>query len=195
MRETDAKDKWNNIYASQEASNIKPKAAEVLSEHACLLPQSGDALDMASGLGGNAILLAKHGLKSQAWDISQQANDALLSYCEKNNIIVNLKTRDLEKYPPTKNSFDVITVSYYLERSLSSHIVTALRQNGLLFYQTFIAEKVSDHGPKNPEYRLQENELLEMFSELHVLVYKEYGCVGNTQQGLRNVAQLVAQKR
>ncbi|NNC68584.1 MAG: tellurite resistance methyltransferase TehB, partial [Gammaproteobacteria bacterium] len=74
-------------------------------------------------------------------------------------------------------------------------IIAALKPNGLLFYQTFIAEKVSDAGPSNPEYRLQPNELLESFSPLHVLAYQEHGTVGDVKKGLRDIAILVAQKR
>jgi hypothetical protein len=50
-------------------------------------------------------------------------------------------------------------------------------------------------GPSNPNYRLSENELLKLFSPLHILHYQEYGQVGNTELGLRDMACLVAQKR
>ena len=195
MEKANAKDKWNKIYSTNEAEISKPKPAEVLFDHACLLPEAGTTLDLASGLGGNAIFLAERGFVSHAWDIAQQASNRLKSYCDKNRISICIETRDVEQQPPSANSFDVICVSYFLERSLSRHITAALRPNGLLFYQTFTAEKVSDDGPSNPNYRLRANELLEMFSSLHVLAYQEYGCVGNHKVGLRNVAQLVAQKR
>ncbi len=195
MSDNKSKGKWDKIYSSQKANIIKPNPAEVLFDHACLLPETGVALDLASGLGGNAIFLAERGLTSHAWDISQQASNRLQSYCDENNIPMCIATRDIEQQTPSVNSFDVICVSYYLERSLSQPIIASLRRNGLLFYQTFTAEKVSDDGPSNPSYRLQPNELLEMFSPLNVLVYQEYGCVGNHKMGLRNVAQLVAQKR
>ena len=143
----------------------------------------------------DAIFLEEHGLTSHAWDIAQQASNRLQDYCDRSNIKINIVTRDVEQHPPSANSFDVINVSYYLERSLSQHIIAALRPNGLLFYQTFTADKVSDEGPSNSNYRLRPNELLEMFSPLQILVYQEYGCVGNYELGLRNVAQLVAQKR
>ena len=46
----------------------------------------------------------------------------------------------------------------------------ALKPQGLLFYQTFTHERVTDQGPSNPSYRLAPNELLELFAPLHVLV-------------------------
>ena len=166
-----------------------------LQSHHFLLPEKGKALDLACGLGGNAIYLAQLGFNSYAWDISEQATERLKKYCDKNKLSLLIEVRDIEQRPPPKNSFDVICVSYYLERDLSQHIIEALKTNGLLFYQTFTEESISDTGPSNPKYRLQANELLDMFSSLHVLAYQEYGRVGDHSLGIRDTAQLVAQKR
>ena len=189
--------KWNKIYASKDSTNRKHhfNAANVLLDHSDLLPKTGVALDLACGLADNAIYLEKCGLKVHAWDISTTAIDKVNAYSIKNNISIVTEVRDIEKKPPVKNSFDVICVSYYLERSLVCDIIAALKPNGLLFYQTFINEKVSCVGPSNPQYRLQPNELLKLFSSLHILAYMEYGRVGDIEKGLRDVATLVAQKR
>jgi 2-polyprenyl-3-methyl-5-hydroxy-6-metoxy-1,4-benzoquinol methylase len=192
-----AEKKWNEIYATKNLATkkLQAKTAEVLTEHVHLLPKSGAALDLACGLGSNAIFLANHGLDTQAWDISEVVIQKLQTHSQENNLGITCETRDVEKHPPAPSSFDVICISYYLERELSASIIRALKPNGLLFYQTFTKEKVSDFGPSNPNYRLQENELLKLFSPLHVLAYQEYGIVGDINQGLRDVATLVAQKR
>ena len=70
--------------------------------------------------------------------------------------------------------------------TICNTVISALRANGLLFYQTFIHEKVTDEGPSNPAYRLGPNELLGLFSPLHVLAYQELGRVGDTGQGVRD---------
>ena len=80
MSNKESEAKWDKIYSSRELESDQIKPAEVLSEHDCLLPKSGDALDFASGLGGNAIFLTEQGLSAHAWDISQQANDKLHVY-------------------------------------------------------------------------------------------------------------------
>lgn len=197
MTENASEKKWNKIYATEQQtdSELESKATSVLQEHACLLPSSGLALDLACGLGGNAMFLAKYGLKTYAWDISAIAIERVQAHCQRNNISITTEVRDIEQHPPALNSFDVICVSYYLERKLAQDIITALKPKGLLFYLTFINEKISDVGPSNPKYRLQPNELLTLFSSLHVLAYQEYGTVGDVKKGLRNVASLVAQKR
>ena len=197
MTNDDVENKWNEIYAAKNspAEKLATSVANVLKEHAYLLPKSGSALDLACGLGANAIFLANHGLHTHAWDISEVVIKKLQTYNKENNLGIVCKICDVEKYPPVPDSFDVICISYFLERELSASIIQALKPDGLLFYQTFIKEKVSDFGPSNPNYRLQENELLKLFSSLHVLAYQEYGIVGDINQGLRNVATLVAQKR
>ncbi len=194
MSENDAENKWNNIYAAKDLS-APPQVASALHDHAFLLPKSGVTLDLACGLAGNAIFLAKCGLKAHAWDISATAIEKVNEYCIENNISIDTEVKDVEQTSLVENSFDVICVSYYLERALVDDIIAAIKPNGLLFYQTFIAEKTSNTGPNNPNYYLQENELLKLFSSLHILAYKEYGKVGDISKGLRNVATLVAQKR
>jgi len=191
--EKSAQQKWDSIYAEQGVTS--PNVAHVVRQFAYLLPNTGAALDIACGLGGNAIYFAQHGLIAHAWDISSQAIEKLNQHCDENKLSINTKVRDVVAKPPEENSFDVISVSFFLERSSAAELINALKPNGLLFYQTFIDEKVSANGPNNPSYRLQQNELLKMFSALHVLVYQEEGCVGDVSQGLRDVAMLVAQKR
>ena len=196
MKDVEAEKKWDKVYVTQDSSDVNLiNPAEVLLQHTSLLPETGTALDLACGLGANAIYLAKHGLTTHAWDISTQAIDKLQTYCSENDITVIAEARDVEERPPEEESFDVICVSYYLERSIISNIIAALKPKGILFYQTFVKESVTDTGPKNPAYRLQENELLTLFSSLHILAYQDYGRVGNLNTGLRNIAMLVAQKR
>jgi len=68
---TSDRDKWNRIYAGGRGDS--PAAARVLVDFEHLLPATGRALDLACGSGGNALLLAQHGLKTWAWDISDTA--------------------------------------------------------------------------------------------------------------------------
>ena len=95
---------------------------------------------------------------------------------------------------PEANSFDVIVVSYFLERDLFPALLFALNPGGLLFYETFIRDKPEGTGPSNPEYLLEQNELLKRCDELVIRAYREEGQVGNIAKGVRNVAMLVGQK-
>jgi 2-polyprenyl-3-methyl-5-hydroxy-6-metoxy-1,4-benzoquinol methylase len=192
MSETDA-EKWDRIYRSGRHCNAQ--AAAVLSQHRYLLPQTGKALDLACGPGANAMLLAQCGLETHAWDISATVLDKLAQCSRENNISIHLQQRDVVQQPPGAESFDVIVVSRFLHRQLIPSLIKALRQQGLIFYQTFTRDSIDDSGPSNPAYRLKENELLLLFAGLHVLLYREEGTVGDITGGFRNEAMLIAQKK
>jgi tellurite methyltransferase len=186
------KDKWDKHYRS--CSNEIPTPAEVLLQYQHLLPNRGTALDLASGRGANALYLAEHGLNTSAWDISSSALDTVTSYAKEKDVIINTEERDVVQTPPKANSFDVIVVSRFLDRGLIPHIKNAIKNYGLIFYQTFTKDKVDESGPSNPDYLLDKNELLHFFNDWKLIVYREEGTTGNKNIGFRNQAMIIAQK-
>jgi 2-polyprenyl-3-methyl-5-hydroxy-6-metoxy-1,4-benzoquinol methylase len=172
-----------------------PEASRVLRENLHLLPQRGDALDLACGLGASALMMARAGLRVQAWDLSQVALDSLAKEASRTGIRISLQCRDVIVSPPQAESFDIIHVSYFLDRGLVPRLIQALRPGGLIFYQTFTRAAVSDTGPSNPEYRLKDNELLHLFPGLLIRCYCEEGRLGDLRSGCRDVALLVAEKK
>jgi SAM-dependent methyltransferase len=168
--------------------------ARVLRDFAHLLPIQGTALDLACGLGANALFLAQRGLSVWAWDVSPVAIRRLGGEAAARGLEVSARVRDLLAHPPRPESFDVIVVSRFLDRGLCPLIVDALRPGGLLFYQTFVRDKVGDGGPGNPVYRLDCNELLHLFSPLRLRVYREEGRIGDLREGFRDEAMLVGEK-
>lgn len=187
------KEKWERRYADEALS--APPPARVLSDNAHLLPRQGKALDLACGLGGNALFLAKRRLKAHAWDFSPAAIEKLKGFAREANLSVQAEVVDVETAEIKAESFDVVVVSRFLERKLIPSIMALLKPEGLLFYQTFTRQKVAGIGPQNPQFLLRENELLALFSSLTLLAYREEGRVGDLSQGLRNEAYLVGQKR
>ncbi|MCG7942285.1 MAG: methyltransferase domain-containing protein [Candidatus Thiodiazotropha taylori] len=184
--------KWDQRYADAEKV---ARPAEVLLSNAHLLPEQGSALDLACGLGGNALFLAQRGFTVEAWDLSSVAIQRLAQgagQLKLNNL--HARVRDVESQPPQTEQFDVIVVSYFLERSLIPSLIQALKPGGLVFYQTFTRQAVSSEGPQNPAFRLADQELLQLFSQLQVRVYREEGRLGDLSLGSRDVAMLVAQK-
>lgn len=184
--------KWDKKFAAQNCNALN--ACEVLVQNRHLLPLSGTALDYACGLGANAVLLAESNLITHAWDISTVAINKLDVYTQSLSLDVSTLVRDVEKFPPEPSSFDVIVVSNFLHRPSFSNVVTALRRGGLLFYQTFIANKVNEIGPSNPDFLLATNELLQLCKGLEILVYREEGLQGDTRTGFRNQAMVVAKQ-
>jgi len=182
---------WDQRYQTAEHAG---DACEVLLRYQHLLPSEGKSLDLASGLGANALLLAKRGLESHAWDSSAVALQKLQQFASQQALSVQTLQRDVEAQPPEVQSFDVIVVSHFLHRPSFPQLLDALKPGGLLYYQTFIADKPDGIGPSNPAFVLQPNELLRHASSLGVLAYHEEGQVGDTTQGFRHQAMLVAHK-
>ena len=162
--------RWDERYRNAK-SVAKPAA--ILEHYEQLLPAEGIALDLACGLGGNALLLAQQGLETHAWDISPVAIQTLAEKALHSSLFIQTEVRDIASQPPAANCFDVIVVSYFLERKIMPALIKALKPNGLIFYQTFTQKHFSDSGPGRPDYRLQPNELLKCFMDLQVVAYHE----------------------
>jgi len=183
-------ERWDARYRSRENPDT-PVACAVLQDNLHLLPARGRALDLACGRGGNALLLARHGLETHAWDFSAEAIEILSRHVQGLGLRIIAELRDVSEQPPPANRFDVIAVSHFLDRPVCGAIAAALRPGGLLYYQTFTTERVTDNGPSNPDYRLAPNELLRLFPGLRVVFYREEGRLGNTGQGFRDRAQFI----
>ncbi len=187
--ETDRRARWQRRYQAGEGA---ARPARVLRELDFLLPASGRALDLACGRGGNALLLAERGLAVEAWDYAPAAIEALRAEAARRGLRLRAGVRDVLSEPPEAARYDVITVSYFLERDLAPAIAAALRPGGLLFYETFTQDAPDGAGPSNPAFRLAPNELLGLFPGLRVLDYREHARVGDPLRGQRDIATLVA---
>jgi tellurite methyltransferase len=185
-------EKWNRIYRESEPGLAQP--AQVLGDNDFLLPQSGTALDLACGLGANAVFLARRGLEVTALDLSAVAIDKLKEYAVTHQLPIEARRQIIDSLSLPESVYDVIVVSRFLDRTLSGSIMAALKPEGLLFYQTYTQEKQMELGPNNPEFLLGANELLTMFSSLRVVFYRENGFIGNCRLGLRNEAQFIGRK-
>jgi len=186
------KAKWNERYRT---ATCEPKASPVLQENLHLLPGNGHALDLACGLGANAILLAQQGLDVDAWDIADVAVAALHDVALERQLSIHAEVRDVEAHPPEAATFDVIVVSHFLDRGIIPALIQALKPGGLIYYQTFIQQRVSDRGPQCEKFRLADQELLQLFSGLQVLFYREEGRIGDVQKGFRDEAMFIGRKK
>lgn len=185
------RDKWNQIYS---AAPFDPTPSHVLSDNHFLLPSKGIALDLACGLGANALYLAQQGLTTHAWDISDLATHKLQQLAEAQALTIKTLNQEISRQSFSANCYDVIVVSRFLDRSICDAIMVSLKSGGLLFYQTYTRKKCFAQGPNNPRYLLAENELLQLFSLLKLVYYRENSGLGTINEGLRNEAQFIGQK-
>ncbi len=206
--------KWNERYAPAHVPN---QVIDVLELNLHLLPVGGKSLDLACGLGGNALRMAELGFVSHAWDLADAAVSKVREFAQERHLNINAQRCDIstieQQAVMQEQGFDVIIVGHFLLREIIPTMITALRPGGLIFYQTFIEATGNSNavppvpgescfngtaqpgsGPVNSNFRLQKNELLQLFSELTIRYYREDGLQGDLSRGLRNEAMLVAQK-
>lgn len=184
--------KWDGIYSR--LPETEPEPSPLLVEFAHLLPVSGYALDLACGLGGSALFLARRGLQATAWDVSPVAIARLTSLANRSRLPVLAEIRNVEEEPFPREAFDVVVVSRFLARALALPITASLKAGGLLYYQTYTRQKLSPTGPNNPDYLLGENELLELFRDLKLVAYLEEGRIGDLAAGRRDEAYFIGRK-
>jgi tellurite methyltransferase len=159
-----------------------------LVENLNLLPV-GIALDVAMGNGRNAVFLAKHGFSVEGVDISAGAVEDAIEAAKKERVVIKTEIADLEGgYSIKESRYDVIICFNYLQRSLIPGIKAGIKPGGMIVYETFTVDQVQFGRPKNPDYLLHYNELLEMFRDFRCLRYREGIFSGKA------VASLVASK-
>jgi tellurite methyltransferase len=138
----------------------------------------GRALDIAAGKGRNALYLAKRDFEVVAVDISKVALDAARLHAQQMHLQVDFQQLDLEQGFP-EGEYDLILNINYLQRSLIPKIKTSLRVGGHVIFETYLIDQQVVGHPKNPNYLLAYNELLERFHDFRVLYYRE----GNFSDG------------
>ena len=113
-----------------------------------------------------------------------------LDLSRKSGVLIRVRVADLEmNHHIGKETYDVITCFNYLQRSLIPEIKDGLRSGGMVVYETFIVDQAQFGRPKNPDYLLKHNELLEMFRDFRCLRYRE-GIIN----GQKAIAGIIAQK-
>lgn len=139
------------------------------------LPGSGTALDLACGMGRNALALAQVGYQVSAVDFSRVALAMLHAEATQQGLPVSAVCANLEAgdYPLTPESFDLVLQFYYLYRPLLPIVQHAVRPGGYVVIRTFSQTSVERFGPVNKEISLESGELLKVFSKWDVLLYEE----------------------
>lgn len=166
-----------------------PKPSRFLVDNIELLPR-GKVLDIAMGSGRNAIYLAQRGFDVEGVDRSEYAVKLALQTAKNNNVILGAQVADLERdYQIKSNSYDIIICFNYLQRSLIPQIKSGLKTKGLIVYETFIIDQTRFGKPRNPEFLLEYNELLNSFRDFRCLRYRE-GVI----EDRKAIASLIAQK-
>lgn len=182
---------WNERYNTKKyIFGLKP--LKFLKNNIDLLTD-GRAFVVAMGEGRNAIYLAKKGFVVEGCDSSEVAIEKAKKLAKKKKVGIDAFVADMTKYKIKENRYDLITCFYYLQRDLMPQIVNGLRKGGMVIFETYTVDQLTlgpdVKGPKNRDYLLEHNELLDAFRELRVIFYEET-IIDNEKA----IARLIAEK-
>tara|TARA_B100000929_G_scaffold255211_1_gene216871 strand:- start:646 stop:1215 length:570 start_codon:yes stop_codon:yes gene_type:complete len=165
------KAKWNNKYGTPEYITGK-EPVEWLKTNSDILTGNGSALDIASGEGRNAVFAAAKGYKTLAVDVSANGLKKAHALADEKGVAIETCLVDLDSWIIERNAYDLILCFNFLDRRIFPAMKNALRLGGLIFYETFTIDYLK-HSSFKREWVLEHNELLDAFSELRILSYRE----------------------
>jgi SAM-dependent methyltransferase len=164
----DSRSRWDEAHA-RDVNEAPRGPARFLEENVSLLVP-GQTLDLAAGSGRNALFLAAHGHRVLAADLSRVALDAI----RRANPRIDLVQVDLDQPCFRRGSLDNVACIDFLDRKLFPEIHAWLRPGGILLLDTFLIDQRALGHPRNPDFLLAHNELLERLrGGYRILRYRE----------------------
>ena len=106
-------------------------------------------------------------------DISAVALDEGRKRAGSKQLRIDWRQSDLEVVQLEEAAFDLVVTFNYLQRSLFAQIKRAVKTGGYVIYETYLIDQKELGHPKNSDYLLRHNELLEHFRDFRVLYYRE----------------------
>jgi SAM-dependent methyltransferase len=164
------REKWDRRYATEEYVFGKSPVA-FLRDNVSLLPK-GKVLDIAMGEGRNGVFLATQGFEVLGLDISEKGLRKAHDLAKEFNSTIETRVVDLEKTRLLENEYDVIVMTYYLQRDLFPQIKAALKPGGIVVIETHHVgfSRLKPEFPR--EYLLGTHELWEAFQDFNILAYE-----------------------
>jgi tellurite methyltransferase len=161
-------ERWNRKYG---AGNPNPGFVPdpLLERCAPLLNDHGLALDIACGVGHNALFLARRGYEVVAVDGSETGLGYARAALRGTGLNVHLVVGDLERFAPPPARFDLVLVVRFLHRPLIAPLQRALKPGGLFIYQTFNTNYVRDRPDFRRDFLLEPGELIAQFRDFEIL--------------------------
>jgi len=169
---SEVQQRWNQRWlekATQEDWQADPWLLRVAP---MLVP--GRALDVACGMGRNAVYLARKGFSVTAVDFSRVALDLLQAQADKYALDIEVRQIDLEHDPLLpEDPFDLLLNFYYLHRPLLPHLLKTVSPGGMAVFRTFSSAGSFQAGSVAPEMVLRPGELREIFAGWEILLHEE----------------------
>jgi SAM-dependent methyltransferase len=163
------REKWDRIYSQKSATTIPPVDDWLLECVEELTP--GRALDLACGLGQNAMALANLGWDVDAVDISQTGLDLAAQHARSQGLEINWVCADLDHWIPDK-SYNLIVLFRFLDwATIPSIVQQGLNVEGVFCYETFSSTQMDrlDNHLRNSQFTVQPGDFDQYLPFLSVL--------------------------
>ncbi len=164
--ETD-RQRWDRRY--REGATGGPRGPSALLARFEAVLTGGVALDVACGLGRNALWLAGKGYVVDALDVSPIAIGGLLRAAREQGLLVRARVADLTRVLLPQDRYDVVVDCFYLDRALVGVLKKAVRPGGIVLLQTMNQSALLREQPANPAHLLELGELAAWFDDFDVL--------------------------
>ncbi len=158
--------------------------------------KGSQVIDVAMGMGRDAIYLARKGYFVVGIEKSQEAIKLAQETIRKEGPMFYPVRGDVSMIPIKAGSADCITVFYFLLKEAVPNILDLLRPGGLLIYETYLKRQnnLGLERKMNPAYLLDDGELLRYLKGFDLLFYEEV--IVEEKEGRRKaVARAVGRKK
>jgi len=132
----------------------------------------GRALDVATGLGRNALYLAKAGYTVDAIDVSPTGLRIAAARARRRGLRVRWIEADLDTYRLPRGRYAVVVNAFFLKHGLWRALKAAVRPGGVVIFETHLQSPSPDGGPSRLS-RLHPGDLRKRFVNWDILDLEE----------------------
>ncbi len=161
------RDKWNQKFG--EGSHTSGEPSSFLLAKADQLPSGGRALDIAGGVGRNALWLASRGLEVTIADNSDVGLSMARQRAAEAGLALNTQLVDLEQEPLPAGPWDLVIKVLYMQRSLFQTIPEVLRPGGLMVCIQPTVANLERHAKPPRSHLLLPGELEKLVQGLEII--------------------------
>jgi tellurite methyltransferase len=169
-READGDDprvRWNARHAARIADPATSReSSSFLTERVHLLPASGRALDVAGGIGRDAVWLACRGLDVTLVDVSDAACAEATRRAVEVGVALDVERRELGPDPLPAGPFDVIVVQHWLDRDVWRELPGHLGVGGVLLACQPTVSNLDRHDRPPRRFLLDDGEVTALADQL-----------------------------